>query len=86
MRSLENAFVYGGTEISRGSVQMEKFGKVLWSSVWDYIEAKWWKLCTVFMPCLVASVTTEEWVGLGQVFFGLFSVVQLHSELSAFCQ
>ena len=30
--------VCGGTQISRGSVQMEKFGEVLWSS--DYIGAK----------------------------------------------
>ena len=26
--------------ISRGSVKMEKFGEVLWSSACDYIEAK----------------------------------------------
>ena len=38
--NLENACVCGGTEISRGSVQMEKFGEVLWSSACDYIEVK----------------------------------------------
>ena len=27
-------------EISRGSVKMEKFGEVLWSSACDYIETK----------------------------------------------
>ena len=32
--------VCGGREISRGSVQMEKFGEVLWSSASDYTEAK----------------------------------------------
>ena len=32
--------VCGGTEISRGSVRMEKFGEVLWSSAYDYIEVK----------------------------------------------
>ena len=39
-RNLENACVCGGTEISRESVQMEKFGEILWSSACNYIEAK----------------------------------------------
>ena len=37
-RNLENACVCGGTEISRGSVQVEKFGEVLWSSACDYTD------------------------------------------------
>ena len=40
MRNFENACICGGTEISRGSVQMQKFREALWSSACDYIEAK----------------------------------------------
>ena len=64
-RNVENTCICGGTDISRGNVQMEKFREALWSSACDYTEAVS-KFCTVFVPWLAAKAATEEWVGHGR--------------------
>ena len=53
MRNSGNACIGRGMKISRGSVQMENFREVLWSSACEYIEAKCGNF--VLYLCLIGS-------------------------------